>query len=175
MLKIVNSGDGGVGKTAFLKRYTENTFNQSLNETIGTGFYAKTLFNNGDHDRIDLAIFDLAGQQRFRFFLEDFVYKAMGALLFFDLSRYETFLHIEDWIKVLRSDELQTSNLPILLIGNKCDLQDFIEVEQDEIDSVVERYNLAGYFPTSSKEMINIDESMNALIENILNVNEIFN
>ncbi|MHA1819597.1 MAG: Rab family GTPase [Promethearchaeota archaeon] len=170
MFKIVNSGDAGVGKTAFLKRYTTGEFIEESIETIGTGFFTKTLYLGLEHEKIDLTIWDLGGQDRFRHIVKGFVMGAAGALLFFDLTRYETFKHLDEWVHILRygeGDEVLDENLPILLLGNKSDLKDLIEIKQSEIDDYVKKQNLVGYFQTSAKTGENVNESVEMLVKYI--------
>lgn len=171
MFKILNAGDSGVGKTTYLKRLITGYYIENSIMTIGTGFFTKTLYYDDSREYAQLAIWDFGGQERFHFFLSDFILKANAALLFFDLSRRETFLSLGEWVKLLRSKEKQTENLPILLIGGKCDLKDEISIEEDEISAAVKKYDLIGYLPTSSKDYINIDESMNELVDYIFKAN----
>lgn len=171
MFKIINSGDGGTGKTTFLKRYTTGEYIESSIRTLGTGFFIKDLSYNSKRENVRLTVWDFGGQRRFHFFLRDFVFGAAGALLFFDLSRPKTFSHVKEWVELLRSKEKKTENLPILLIGAKCDLNDLISITDEEILDVVKEYNLIGYFPTSSKDNINVNECMNALVDYIFKTN----
>lgn len=171
MFKIVNSGDGYVGKTTFLKRYTTGEYIDKSIMTIGTGFFVKDLSYNDYRENVRLTIWDFGGQERFHYFLRDFVYGATAALLFFDLTRPETFFHIGDWIKILRLKEKKTENLPILLVGSKCDLRNQISIDREEIRTAVEDYDLVGYVPTSSKDYINVDESIDILIDYIFKIN----
>lgn len=171
MFKIINAGDGSVGKTTFLKRYVTGNYIANSIMTIGTGFFTKTLFFDDDRESVQLGIWDFGGQDRFHFFLRDFIFGATAALLFFDLSQPKTFFHVKDWVNLLRSKEKRTENLPILLVGSKCDLSGEIYIEKREIFNAVENYNLIGYIPTSSKENINVDECMNILLESIFKIN----
>lgn len=171
MFKIINAGDGSVGKTTFLKRYTMGVYIADSIMTIGTGFFTKNLFYDDARESVQLHIWDFSGQDRFQFFLREFILGANAALLFFDLTKRETFFNIEKWVELLRSKEKKTENLPIMLIGAKCDLRDEIVIEREEINDSVKKYNLAGYFQTSSKENININESVDALIDSIFKFN----
>lgn len=170
MFKIINSGDGAVGKTTFLKRFTSGLFMEQTKSTIGTGFFTKSVkLDNLDH--ADLTIWDFGGQNRFRNILKDFIIGAYGALLMFDITRYQSFSNLKEWVTLLRSGE-EDYELPILLLGTKCDLADVREVYSEDINKFVEFYNLIGYFETSSKRGINIDESVKYLVQYIFNNNK---
>ena len=43
ILKVLFIGEGGVGKTSLLKRYTWNTFDESMKLTVGVDFAAKNV------------------------------------------------------------------------------------------------------------------------------------
>ena len=63
--KILLLGDTSVGKTCFLKRYTEDTFQDAYLSTIGFDFKFKMVtLKNGKQVKVQL--WDTAGQERFR-------------------------------------------------------------------------------------------------------------
>jgi small GTP-binding protein len=170
MFKIINSGDGAVGKTTFLKRFTSGLFMEQTKSTIGTGFFTKSVkLDNSDH--ADLTIWDFGGQGRFRDILKDFIIGAHGALLMFDITRYQSFLNLREWVILLRSRE-EDYELPILLLGTKSDLAEVREVFSDDINRFVKDYDLVGYFETSSKSGINIKESIKFLVQYIFDQNK---
>ncbi|MHA1378875.1 MAG: Rab family GTPase [Candidatus Helarchaeota archaeon] len=152
VFKIVVLGEAGVGKTSIVRRYCEGTFLEGYKTTIGSDFYAKYL-QCSDGSPIILSIWDLAGESRFAFVMENFMRGARGALLVFDLSRKRTFLKLADWLNIL---ERGAGTIPMILIGNKSDLIDSRFVQADEAKSFAENNNIA-YFETSAKENWNID------------------
>ena len=170
MFKIINSGDGGVGKTSFLKRFTSGFFIELSKSTIGTGFFTKSVkLDNLDH--ADLTIWDFGGQGRFRDILRDFMIGAHGALLLFDITRYQSFSNLKEWVTLLRSKE-DNYEIPILLLGTKCDLADVREVFPEDIQNFVEEKNLIGYCETSAKSGINIEDSVKRLVQHIFDHNK---
>lgn len=166
-LKIINAGDGGVGKTTFLKRYITGEFVIDSMETIGTGFFTKKIKNKIIKDYVDLTIWDFGGQKRFRNLIKDFVMGAAGALLFFDLTRYETFQGLDEWISIIRGFNEKENNIPILLVGSKSDLIELSTVNRKEIDKFVKDNNLIGYIATSSKTGENVEKTIEILVNHI--------
>lgn len=145
--------------------------------TIGTGFFTKSIYykpdNKSSKERIDLTIFDLGGQERFRHIVRDFVFGAAGALLFFDITRYSTFEGLGEWMEILRSKEEKDSMpMPILLVGAKKDLDILREVDKKEIQQFVKTHNLIGYLDCSSKTGDNVDLTVDTLVHYIFNTNK---
>ncbi|CAF4431698.1 unnamed protein product, partial [Adineta steineri] len=81
--KIVLLGEGSVGKTSIVLRYSENLFNDKHIETQQASFKTKRLILDGR--RIELAIWDTAGQERFQALGPLYYREANGAILVFDI------------------------------------------------------------------------------------------
>ncbi|KAF1773226.1 P-loop containing nucleoside triphosphate hydrolase [Phytophthora cactorum] len=99
---------------------------------------------------------------------------ALGALLVYDMSRPETFDSILKWKKEIDSKvELPNGkSLPVILCGNKCDLKE--DVDRDFLDEFCNTNNFTGWFATSAKENIHIDDAAKALVTGILEHKDIF-
>ena len=119
LFKIILVGDSGVGKTNILNRYTKNEFNFDSKTTIGVEFGSK-IFSVRDHS-VKIQIWDTAGQERYRSITNAYYKGSKGAIIVFDLTRKETFDHVERW-----HDDISKSgekDICIILVGNKCDLE----------------------------------------------------
>ena len=57
----------------------------------------------------------------------------VGAALVYDITNYSTYRNIEKWLKELRDHT--ASNIVIILIGNKCDLEHQRAVPTEEAKS----------------------------------------
>merc|ERR1712032_815588 len=68
-----------------------------------------------------LQIWDTAGQESFRSITRSYYRGAAGALLVYDITRRETFNHLTSWLDDARTHS--NSNMTIMLIGNKSDLE----------------------------------------------------
>jgi len=153
VLKLVVAGEGGVGKTCLVERFCYGRYSDQR-ATIGTGFGAKMLDVNGQ--RIKLQIWDFGGEKQFRILLPNFARGAAGALLCFDLTRYSTFMQLEEWYDILRGS---TDDIPIILCGTKSDLRSERVVSTDVALDYVQKRNLGGFMETSSKENVNVFEA----------------
>lgn len=116
--KVLVGGKGGVGKTTFLKNagFALNAEVDNLGDTkmtIGVGTYTAKI-----NDR-KIAIWDLGGQERWRFIIGDYMKGAECAILMYDLTQDATVTDLKNyWFP-----EAKKHNVPkIALIGNKADL-----------------------------------------------------
>ncbi|MFX0162759.1 MAG: Rab family GTPase [Candidatus Hodarchaeota archaeon] len=151
-LKIMVCGEGGVGKTTIINRFTGSTI--SIGETpvtVGIDFATHTI--NTSNRTIKLQIWDCSGQEQFRFFLSDFYKGALGSLVVFDLTRYETFEKVYDWLKLI---EENAKDIPRILIGNKADEKETRAIDQVSINSMISKGKFNAYFETSAKTGQNI-------------------
>ncbi|KKN12651.1 hypothetical protein LCGC14_1014270 [marine sediment metagenome] len=163
ILKILTAGEGGVGKTTLLQRYVEGKFSEETKMTIGVEFFLKEM--EIDEKHCTLQLWDFGGQERFRFLLESYVLGAKGALLMFDLTRYQTLENLEQWVKIVRKGD---PKLPILFLGTKLDLTDDIMVQDDYAQEFIKQFNLIGYLKISSKTGENVFNAFNSLTRKIL-------
>ena len=92
--------------------------------------------------------------------------EAVGAFVVYDVTQRSTFEMAAKWKKSL-DKELSDEHyeLPVVLLGNKCDLQ---HEPFGDIDAFCAEHKFVGHFETSAKENINIDEAVHALVTEIL-------
>ena len=64
LFKLLLIGDSGVGKSAILLRFADDSFTESYMSTIGVDFKIKTIKH--ENDLVKLQIWDSAGQERFK-------------------------------------------------------------------------------------------------------------
>ena len=120
-LKIVLIGDGNVGKTTIKRNYMGQSFNKRYLPTIGADFTMKKIYLAESGEKVIIQLWDIAGQQQWKSIRSAFLKGAQGALVLFDLTRYETFKDCLYWIEELWT---LSGHVPICLIGNKVDLLD---------------------------------------------------
>ncbi len=163
VLKIIIMGDGGVGKTTLLIRYMEGKFVNDTSLTIGVQFYSKNV--KIGNDNVTLQLWDFAGQDQFRYMLKDYVIGVKGAILMFDLTRFQTLGNLEEWINLCRRDN---PDLPIILIGGKAELTNDITIEDNYPLQLIEELNLFDYIKVSSKTGRNVNEAFETLVKKIM-------
>jgi len=163
-IKIIVSGDGGVGKTSFLNRLIHDNFDDNSELTKGIDFFSKNLTINGQE--YNFVMWDFAGQTQFKQLLNDFVDGSIAAFVLFDLSRFNTLEGVEDWIKKLN----EYGKISAFILGNKSDIIDIYDCKifDDFILNIIKRYNnIIGYLKISSKTGDNVKKAFISLIERI--------
>ena len=164
-IKVITLGNSSVGKTSFLMKYIDNSFTLTYTTTLGVDFKQKKIKLKDGRD-VRLRIFDTAGQERFKAVSVSFIKKADGVILIYDISDIESFEAVENWIKSIR--EIGKEKLPIILVGNKCDLSDDKrKVSLKEGQDKASEFNIP-FYETSCKEGINIKEVFEKLIDDII-------
>ncbi|EQC38593.1 Ras-like protein Rab-28 [Saprolegnia diclina VS20] len=119
--KVIILGDGAVGKTSIAMRHTENTFSNVYKQTIGLDFYLKRLALPGDV-QVALQLWDIGGQTIGGKMLKNYIFGAHAVLLVYDITNYESFQNLEDWLRLVQRT-FGDSKLPYIgLCGNKCDM-----------------------------------------------------
>lgn len=164
LFKIVVIGDSGVGKSNILARYTKNEFNLESKATIGVEFATRNVVADGK--TVKAQIWDTAGQDRFRAITSAYYRGAVGALLCYDITKPDTFTHVEKWLREVR--ENAEASITVMLIGNKCDLQHLRAVDQEDAVSLAKKNGMA-FLETSALDATNIELAFQRLISEIYN------
>lgn len=109
-----------------------------------------------DGKQIKLQIWDTAGQEAFRSITRSYYRGAAGALLVYDVTRRDTFNHLTNWLEDARQHS--NSNMVIMLIGNKSDLDSRREVRKEEGEGFAREHGLI-FMETSAKTAANVEEA----------------
>ncbi|XP_042862352.1 clumping factor A-like [Penaeus japonicus] len=170
LYKILVIGELGTGKTSIIKRYVHQFFSQHYRATIGVDFALKVL-NWDSNTVIRLQLWDIAGQERFGNMTRVYYKEAVGAFVVFDVTRAQTFDAVTKWktdldTKVTLADG---SPIPAVLLANKCDQpKEGVVNNPARMDDYCRERGFSGWFETSAKENINIDEASRFLVNKIL-------
>ena len=148
--KIILLGDASVGKTCILQRFIHNKFRSEYNATIGVDYWVKSLDIDND-TTVDMQIWDTCGQERFKTITRQYYrdsngknYKiTIGCILVFDLTKKETFKNIEVWLEDTKN--FGNQEMVMIIVGNKSDLKEKIEVNKEEIENFKNKYNYNYY------------------------------
>ncbi|XP_035904558.1 uncharacterized protein LOC118508870 isoform X4 [Anopheles stephensi] len=177
LYKILVIGELGTGKTSFIKRYVHQFFSQNYRATIGVDFALKVL-NWDQNTIIRLQLWDIAGQERFGNMTRVYYKEAVGAFIVFDVTRSATFDAVIKWKNDLDSKVQLPDGKPIpcILLANKSDQQkQGIVTTPAKLDEYVKEHGFAGWFETSAKENVNIEEAAKSLVNKILMNDKLLN
>lgn len=159
--KILLLGDASVGKTSFTKRYCYNIFNPSERLTIGVDFHVKTIELH--NKKIKLQIWDVGGEERFRFLLPTYCLGANAAFLLYDITRAPTLDNIPEWTSIVRQ---KGGTIPIMLVGSKLDLAEAQrEIPTEHGVQIAEKNNFSDFVEISAKENLNVNKAFKDLTE----------
>eukprot|EP00069_Balaena_mysticetus_P004614 bmy_17441T0 len=116
------------------------------------------------------SILPVYGQERFGNMTRVYYKEAVGAFVVFDISRGSTFEAVLKWKNDLDSKvHLPNGNpIPAVLLANKCDQKKDSGQNTPQMDQFCKEHGFTGWFETSAKDNINIDEASRFLVENIL-------
>ncbi len=117
VFKIIIIGDGAVGKTALAQRYLTGAFPENLRVTIGANFFTKRI--TVGELQIALQIWDMGGEERFRFMMASYCRGTHAALFMYDITNPSTLYHLDQWVEELRK---HAPGAKLFVIGTKTDL-----------------------------------------------------
>ncbi|CAF3325997.1 unnamed protein product [Rotaria socialis] len=143
--KVVVLGPGGVGKSAL------------------TDFYRKEI--EVDSEPAYLEILDTAGTEQFASMRDLYIKNGRGFLVVFSLTSWQSFVDI----RTMREQILRvkgTDNVPICLIGNKCDASLQRQVTPDDALELAQAWSCP-YIETSAKLAINVNDTFAEIVREI--------
>ena len=162
LFKIVLIGDSFVGKTNIMSKYLMNEFHEDSKATVGVEFGAKKFDIEGKS--VKAQIWDTAGQERYKSITTTYYKGAKGALIVYDITRKETFDSVDRWIsELLNSGD---KNMTMLLIGNKCDLDNQRQVTKEQGEEKAKAFKVA-FLETSASSGENLDVAFEMIMKEV--------
>ena len=155
-IKLFVLGNFAVGKTSLINKFIYNKFREIYLPTIGFDYTSKNIILPNEK-KVKISFHDTAGQERYRSIAFNLINSADGIILTYDITNRESFNAIPDWINSIR--EHKGEYFPIVLIGNKCDLEEERELKTIEGKELARKYGFL-FFEASSKEGNNVQESI---------------
>ncbi|KAI9273007.1 ras-related protein rab-6A-like protein [Phascolomyces articulosus] len=149
--KLVFLGEQSVGKTSLITRFMYDTFDNTYQATIGIDFLSKTMYL--DDRTIRLQLWDTAGQERFRSLIPSYIRDSSVCVVVYDITNRNSFAHTTKWIDDVRAE--RGTDVIIVLVGNKTDLNDKRRVSVEEGEKKAREYNIM-FIETSAKVGYNV-------------------
>ena len=162
-VKVIFAGDGAVGKTAIVNKFTKGEYGDTYKMTIGTNFSVHKSEKNDT--KLQLICWDLGGQPRFEVVRAQFYTGAKIIVLVYDITSSGSFKNLANWLEEVN----RASNAPYkgIVIGNKTDFADYRVVDIEEAKSFAEAIGF-GFLETSAKDGTGIPELVQMLTDCVL-------
>ena len=163
--KILLLGDTEVGKTSYILRFCDDKFSENSLTTIGLD--TKTKYIKVNDKKIQLIIWDSAGQERFKSIAKNSFKGAHGLILMYAVNKKKTFRAIKEWLNNIK-EGIDIKKVGLLIVGNKIDLPlEEREVDEEMVNSLRENEDIE-IIEGSAKNNINVNECFIKLIEKML-------
>ncbi len=178
VFKICVVGNGAVGKTSLIQRYTEGEFNEEYIMTLGAQFTKHETEFGGVP--IELVFWDIAGQESFAALRKGFYKGSRACIVVFshedNKHGNESFDHVKTWLADIQKN---CGFLPIIIFGNKSDLAPGIKDKIKDpnfpkstakVNEMMKGWNFLGYITTSALSGDGVKEAFNMLSEKLYEV-----
>lgn len=187
-IKLILLGNGSVGKSAIISRFTADGFDRVYKQTVGLDFFEKKLVLRGDK-RVKLQVWDIGGQSVGSSMLGKYIFGSDVVFLCYDVTDPQSFSDLDDWLRLVRRSFTDAAGagqrmdnvglrgvvatagnnnkknttimdaLQIFAVGNKMDLQHLRKVTEYQHAVFLEENNLTGGFFTSAQSGDNVTAS----------------
>jgi len=164
--KITVLGGGGVGKSALTIRLITGTYEANYDPTIEDSYRKQVQIDN---EPALMDILDTAGQEEYAPLQDQWIREGDGFLIVYAINAQESFTEAEmirqKIIRISDSDP-NNPNIPLVLVGNKCDLENERQVSKPEAEKKAKEWKCP-FFETSAKEKINIENCFYQVVKEI--------
>ena len=162
MFKVVLVGDSFVGKTNIMSKYIKNEFHEDSKATAGVEFGSKQFTVEGHS--IKAQIWDTAGQERYKAITSAYYKGAKGAFIVYDITRKQSFDSVEKWVNDVTA--VADKKITIILIGNKCDLEDQRQIAKEQGEEKANKLEIA-FLETSALSGENLDKAFDKMMNEV--------
>merc|ERR1711862_280955 len=160
--KIVVLGSGGVGKSALTVQFVQGIFVEKYDPTIEDSYRKQV---EVDGQQCMLEILDTAGTEQFTAMRDLYMKNGQGFVLVYSITAQSTFGDLEDL-----HDQIQrvkdTDKVPMVLVGNKCDLEDERVVPKLQGKGMAQKFECQ-FLESSAKAKIHVNDIFYDLVRQI--------
>ena len=168
IIEIGIIGDTPTGKTSLINYYIWLGFTDIPKE--GFDIYIKKIKFRKKEYR--LKIYDTAGQENYHNLALNIFKNCKGLILVYSIDNNNSFDNVKNkWIKDI-DDMFDVLKIPIILVGNKKDLEKERIISEKEGLEIAKQKNYL-FYETSAKTGENVNQIFQCLFEQIINVENI--
>jgi small GTP-binding protein len=166
--KIAILGEHNVGKTCIMKRYVDGSFDPTEKATIGLASSNREY--NVDGAQFVMNIWDTSGLERHRSVAPSYYRGSNACVLVYDLSNSDSVEALSYWLdefSTIVNSEPLGSEIPIIVFGNKCDLN-YEESTFQDANRFKENHSLGGHYKVSALSGENLEDAFEDLLKNLI-------
>jgi len=157
--KIVVLGSGGVGKSALTVQFVQGKYDPTIEDS-----YRKQVEVDGQQCMLEML--DTAGTEQFTAMRDLYMKNGQGFVLVYSITAQSTFNDLQDLREqILRVKD--TEDVPMVLVGNKCDLEDERVVGKDQGLNMARQFHNCAFMETSAKAKIGVNDIFFDLVRQI--------
>lgn len=173
LFKLLIIGDAGVGKSSILLRFTDDSFDDYIQSTIGVDFKVKHL--DVMDKRVKITIWDTAGQERFRTLTSSYYRGAQGVIMVYDVTRRDSFDNLQHWLKEVKLYSPNNGEGVVkLLVGNKIDLLEKRVVSREIAENWARSQGML-FLEASAKTKMGIRQCFMEVVQKIMDDPDLLN
>ncbi|XP_057173143.1 ras-related protein Ral-B isoform X1 [Ursus arctos] len=152
--KVIMVGSGGVGKSALTLQFMYDEFVEDYEPTKADSYRKKVVL---DGEEVQIDILDTAGQEDYAAIRDNYFRSGEGFLLVFSITEHESFTATAEFREQILRVKAEEDKIPLLVVGNKSDLEERRQVPIEEARSKAEEWGVQ-YVETSAKTRANVDK-----------------
>jgi Ras-related protein Rab-2A len=158
LYKFIILGDPSVGKTSLVEKYTSGKYREDYLPTLGISITQQKYSIKGIDAQIKLLIWDLAGQENFKYARKMYIEGAHFGFLVFDVTSRKTFEKIPSWYQ----EVVSILKIPLIIVANKIDIKEKRVVTEAEGRELAKKLGCS-YIETSAKTGENVKDAFQVL------------
>ena len=162
-------GNGGCGKSSLILRFIQGEYTEQFDPTISDSYYKSFMVDNIMED---LVIEDTSGQQEYWEHIQYPCIQESGAfMVVYDITREGALEDVKFFLKKIKESKNSGSNkIPVIIVGNKCDLESKTKVTFDECKELKRKSKdddilYVKCIQTSAKEGTNVQELFEKMVK----------
>ena len=169
ILSILIVGYYCSGKTMVINNFCGYPFEKHSFPTRSTELYKRDVKIN-EKEKVKVKIWDTPSRECFKELLLVPTKNTQGIMIVYDVTGKYSFEDVESWIKLIEDNE-DINTFPIVLVGNKRDLEERRVITYENGKEIADKYNIP-FFETSALTGKGVKEAFYTLIQTVYENNK---